>query len=243
MRSAEDLVFIGDVHLDRDDPDLASFLAYLRGLAKTARRIVFMGDLFNLWIASGELEQEHHRAVLACLADLRRQGVETHYVEGNRDYRVEQAHVGEAFDAAGGDGLDESWGGRRLYAAHGDLVNASDRQYRLWRLVSRSAAAWLVFSAVPRRRRFAIAESVERKLRTTNRQGKRAFPEAAVRRWAAPYLARGYDGLVLGHFHVEREIVHEAAGRSGRIFVLPAWKGSRRHLRVGGEGTIRFEDC
>jgi UDP-2,3-diacylglucosamine hydrolase len=239
----KDLVFVGDVHLDRDDPDLPAFLAYLRGLARTAGRIVLMGDLFNLWIGSEELEQAHHREVAGCLAALRRAGVETHYLEGNRDYRVARSHAGATFDAVSGAGLDESWGGRRLFAAHGDLVNAADRQYRLWRRLSRSRTAWLAFSAVPRKRRFAIAERLERSLRGTNRERKAAFPEDAVRGWAAPYFARGYDAVVLGHFHVEREIVHEAGGRPGRIFVLPEWKGSRRHLRVGAGGSIAFEEC
>jgi UDP-2,3-diacylglucosamine hydrolase len=243
LTSAKDLVFVGDVHLDRDDPDLPAFLDYLRGLAATSGRVVLMGDLFNLWIGAPDLEQDHHRAALRGLAELRRAGVETHYLEGNRDYRIARAHAGGAFDAVSASGLDESGGGRRLFAAHGDLVNAADLQYRLWRRVSRSAPAWLAFSAVPRRRRFAIAEGLERKLRGTNRARKRAFPDAAARAWAAPYFDRGYEGVVLGHFHVEREIVASTAGRAGRIYVLPEWKGSRRHLRVGADGAVAFEDC
>src|SRR5262249_39715198 len=100
-----------------------------------------------LWIGAGELEQDHHRAVAACLRELRAAGTETHYLEGNRDYRVARAHRGDLFDEASDDGLDESWGGRRVHAAHGDLVNADDRQYRRWRRLSRSAAAWWAFSA------------------------------------------------------------------------------------------------
>ena len=242
MRPASDLVFVGDVHLDRDDADLPAFLAYVRGLGRTAGRIVLMGDLFNLWIGAKDLEQEHHRLVIACLAEVRSSGTEIHYLEGNRDYRIAASQQGGAFDAVSGTGLREDWGSRRIWAAHGDLVNRHDLQYRLWRRASRSTAAWWVYSAVPRVRRFAIAESIERRMRATNRDMKLEFPETVVRAYAESHLDREGAAVVLGHFHVERELRAGPAG-TGRIFVLPEWKGSRRHLRVTAGGDMRFEDA
>lgn len=236
MRPGSDLVFVGDVHLDRDDAVLDEFLAYLGGLAARAGRIVLMGDLFNLWIGSPELEQDHHRAVIATLRRIRAGGTEIHYLEGNRDYRIARTHLGSAFDAVSDEGLDESWGGRRIWAAHGDLVNRRDLQYRAWRRLSRSQAAWLLFSAIPRSRRFAIAESLERTMRATNVAMKREFPEARMRAYAARHLASPGAAVVLGHFHVERDLQAE-------VFVLPEWKGSRRHLRATADGQLRFENA
>ncbi len=234
-----DLVFVGDVHLDRDEPEVDAFVAYLRGLSGRARRIVLMGDLFNLWIGDASLEQDHHRRVLSCLRELRAVGVETHYLEGNRDYRIGKAHGGGAFDAVSAMGLREDWGGLRIWASHGDLVNVRDRQYRAWRAISRSGAAWALFSSIPRARRFAIAESIERKMRATNVRGKTHFPEQDVLSYAARRLGDRPGAVVLGHFHVERTL---AAGGL-QVFVLPEWKGSRRHLRVTADGKARFEDA
>jgi UDP-2,3-diacylglucosamine pyrophosphatase LpxH len=241
LRPGSDLVFIGDVHLDRDDPDLPAFLGYLRGLPPRAGRVVLMGDLFNLWIGAPEQEQAHHLKVIACLRELRASGTEVHYLEGNRDYRIARAHEGGAFDVVGDLGLREDWGGRRIWASHGDLVNRNDVQYRTWRRVSRSSAAWWVYSAIPRSRRFAIAESVERKMRATNVSMKGAFPEALVRQYAFKHLHDSGSAVVLGHFHVEKEL-RAGPDDGGRIFVLPEWKGSRRHLCVSSTGTMRFED-
>jgi UDP-2,3-diacylglucosamine hydrolase len=234
--SARDLVFIGDVHLDRDDPDLPAFLGFLESLVPTAERVVLMGDLFNLWIGSEELEQPHHRAVIGQLASMRRRGLVVRYLEGNRDYRVGARHAGTALDDASEEGFEERHGGRRLWCAHGDLVNVRDRQYRTWRRISRSKAMWTLFSLVPRSRRLAFAESVERRMRGTNLGMKRALPEDLLRAYAAPRFSAGCDAVVLGHFHVERDL------REGerRILVVPEWKGSRRHLRVGSDGTIAF---
>ena len=242
MRPGSDLVFVGDVHLDRDDAELPEFVAYLRGLGRTAGRIVLMGDLFNLWIGAKDLEQEHHRAVIACLAEVRSAGTEIHYLEGNRDYRIAASQQGGAFDAVSGTGLREDWGSRRIWATHGDLVNRHDLQYRAWRRASRSRAAWWVFSTIPRVRRFAIAESIERRMRATNCGMKREFPEAVIRAYAEDYLEGPGAAVVLGHFHVERELRAGPSG-TGRIFVLPEWKGSRRHLRAAADGDLRFEDA
>jgi UDP-2,3-diacylglucosamine hydrolase len=241
LRPGSDLVFVGDVHLDRDDEDLPAFLAYLRGLAPRAGRVVLMGDLFNLWIGNPDLEQDHHREVVSCLRAMRDGGTEVHYLEGNRDYRIASAHRGGAFDEVGDEGIREDWGGRSIWAAHGDLVNRNDLQYRAWRQVSHSAPAWWLFAMIPLARRFAIAESIERRMRTTNTGMKREFPDALVLAYAARYLTTPTAAVVLGHFHVEKEL-RTGPTREARVFVLPEWKGSRRHLRVTSAGEMRFED-
>ncbi len=71
---------------------------------------------------------------------------------------------------------------------------------------------------------------------------KRDFPETAVRRYAAARLGLGYDAVVLGHFHVEKDLVAVPPSPPGRILVLPEWKGSRRHLRVRADGDVAFVD-
>lgn len=235
-----DVVFIGDVHLDRDDPDLDDFVCFLDRLRGTVSRVVFMGDLFNLWLGRRDLEQPHQRAVLAGLAALRADGVAVHYVEGNRDYRIGSAYGGDAIDVATDRGITEEAGGHRLFAIHGDLANRGDRQYRAWRRISRSAPFWWAFNLLPRRRRLRLAEDLEARMRATNVQYKRAFPEDEVRAYAARFLAAGHDAVVLGHFHEEHRLEARPPSAPGTIFVLPEWKGSRRHLRAAPDGSLAF---
>src|SRR5262249_33189578 len=157
-------------------------------------------------LADPKLELPHHRSVIEELRRLRRSGVEVHYLEGNRDYRVGHAHRGSTFDAVSDEGLLEEWSGRRMWAAHGDLVNVRDGQYRRWRRISRSDPVWAVFSAIPEGRRFSVAESIERRMRGTNSGMKRAFPVEQVRAYSRDRLASGIDAVVLGHFHDERDL-------------------------------------
>lgn len=235
-----DLVFIGDVHLSRDDSALGAFLALLDRLRLSARRIVLMGDLFDLWIGRPELEGPHHRAVCGSLRELRRAGVFVRYVEGNRDYHLAPAYLGSAVDEASDAGFVERVGELSLFAIHGDLANARDRRYRAWRRISRSRPLFALFNALPAATRGLLAERLERRLRQTNLQYKREFPEAEVRQYAARFLRDGHRAVVLGHFHVEKDLEAEPPSPAGRILVLPEWKGSRRVLRVTAGGQIGF---
>jgi UDP-2,3-diacylglucosamine hydrolase len=236
------LVFIGDVHLERDDPALDAFLSFLETLGETSRRIVLMGDLFNLWIGRRSLEQPHQTAVANKLAALRRRGLRVGYLEGNRDYHVAAGYVGHALDESSLQGIVEDYGGHRIYAVHGDLVNVADRQYRAWRRLSRTGFLWRLFNLLPRRSRLRLAEGLEARMRGTNLQFKQEFPEATVRGYARELFRSGHDILVLGHFHVERDLSTSPPDPPGRIFVLPEWKGSRRHLEVRPDGAVGFVD-
>jgi len=240
--SGDALVFIGDVHLEALDESCRDFLAFLNRLGQTAQRIVLMGDLFNLWLGLRELEQPYQTAVVRKFAELRRSGVVVRYLEGNRDYHVGAAYAGDAFDDASDDGIVERFAGRKLFAVHGDLANPGDRQYRRWRKLSRSAVVWRLFNLLPRRRRQRWAEALEERMRGTNLGFKQIFPEATIRAYAAPYLEADYDAVVLGHFHVEQELPVGEGDTYRRIFVLPEWQESRRHLRVGPDGDVRFVD-
>lgn len=241
MIAPGDLVIVGDVHLDRNDRHGPAFVEFLGSLGSTVSRLVLLGDLFNLWIGDRDLEQPHQKAVIAALADLRRRGVVVRYMEGNRDYRIGAAYAGTAFDDVVAGEVVERHGGRSLALAHGDLVNVADRNYRAWRAFSRSAPVWGLFQLLPRRRRFRVAESLERRLRGTNVAMKSAFPERAVRDWAARRLAAGHDVVVLGHFHDEFDRAADPPSAPGRIVVVPLWTDARRYLRVGPGGDIAFD--
>lgn len=239
--SARDAVFVGDVHLERDDPALGDFLGMLQRASENAATVVLLGDLFNLWVARDEFEGPHHRAVLEAFDRMRLSGIEVAYVEGNRDYRVARRHGGSRVTRAVEAELKLVHGGRRIVAVHGDLANPHDRQYRTWRRISRSEWFWRLFLAVPRARRAAWADGLERRMRASNVRFKREVPERDIQAYAARYFREGQDLVILGHFHVER-VLPAIPPDTGTAIVLPEWKGSRRHLRVDGAGAYRFVD-
>jgi UDP-2,3-diacylglucosamine hydrolase len=232
------VAFIGDVHLDLGDAEVGHLGSLLSRLSDTCDSLVLMGDLFNLWIGQRELQQEHHREIAGILREIRDRGVELHYVEGNRDYRVGREFAGDLFDTAGDAGLVQRVSGRSLWAIHGDLANTRDKHYRRWRRLSRSKPFWVCFNLLPARLRARVAAMLETRMRGTNLAFKRDFPQAMVGAYAARFGARGYDAVVLGHFHIEKRWTLDDGTE---VFVLPEWKGSRRHLIAEADG-IRFVD-
>lgn len=236
-----DVVFVGDVHLQQDDPDLPAFLAFLRAVAPTVDRIVLAGDLFDLWLANRDLDLPHYRAVLDLLRELRKRGKVVRYLEGNRDFHVAATFAGDAFDEATDAGIVERCGGHSIFAIHGDLANPADLSYRVWRRFAHSRAIGTIVRALPAGARLRAAEAIERRMRGGNARFKTTFPEDAVRAYAAGFFERGHDTVVLGHFHMEKDLDATSPTAAGRILVLPEWKGSRRHLRCRADGSIRFE--
>lgn len=239
--SRHDLVLVGDVHLDRGDPLVAEFVRFLDRIGPTAQTLVLIGDLFNLWIGRREFEQPHHRQVAERLAGLRREGTRVCYVEGNRDFRVADRHQGTSFDRCADAGLALTHAGHRIFAIHGDMCNATDRVYRAWRTIARSRWMWWLLNRLPATRRYRFAEWLERRLQGANLEFKREPSEDQLRAYAAGWLAEGNDTVVMGHFHVERDLTARPPSPPGRIVVLPLWRETRRYLRVDRDGQARFE--
>jgi UDP-2,3-diacylglucosamine hydrolase len=234
-----DLVFIGDVHLDREDPEVEPFCRMLETVARDAGTLVLVGDLFNLWIGGNGLEPDHIRQVLDCLRTIRKSGVAVWYLEGNRDYFIRLHYEGDVFDTVAESGFREEVAGLKVFAIHGDLANPGDRQYRIWHRFSRSVPVRAAFRILPGRWRTWLAERLESRMRRSNLAYKQSFPEAEVREYAAARFREGDDLVVLGHFHLEKDLCETGPGR-GRILVLPEWKGSRRCLRLRADGQVGF---
>ena len=232
------VAFIGDVHLDLGDAAVEPFTRTLHRLSETCDSVVLMGDLFNLWIGQPELQAAHQHKVADALRTIRGRGVAVHYIEGNRDYGIGRAFQGDLFDTAGDEGLEQRVAGRLLWAIHGDLANRADRRYRAWRWLSRSGPFWHCFNVLPATLRLRVAGKLETWMRSTNLAFKGAFPRAMIGDYASKFAARGYDAIVLGHFHVEK---HWQLEGGTSVYVLPEWKGSRRHLVADGDG-VRFVD-
>ena len=227
------IAFIGDSHLDQGLPELPEFLTLLAGLGERCGTVVLMGDLFDLWVGDPVCQGDHHRQVVEALISLRKRGVRTCYIEGNRDYRIESV-AAEAFDEIHSAGAVFEAGGRRVFAIHGDGINRSDYAYRCWRRLSRSAIGWWLFGLIPASRRARVANGLERRMRSTNQAHRNQLPEQMIRERAESSMIEGVETVVLGHFHVERHW----KTRSGEVWLLPEWKSSHRHLELDESGQL-----
>ena|SRR5437899_2183825 len=226
------VALLGDAHLREDDSEVEAFVRFLDALPADIRTLAILGDLFSVWIGSAGLQRRHHRLVTEALARLQERGCTLLYVEGNHDFFLEKLHGGLRFDESAATSLDLVLAGRRTHLAHGDMVNARDRQYRVWRSVSKNRLFFSAFSLLPARVRLSIAERLDRSLASTNMRHKSGFPLLECEAYARRKIAEGTEILVFGHFHEERRLDYRVGDRNGSVFVLPAWRGEHRYLRI-----------
>jgi len=171
---------------------------------------------------------------------LRGRGIAVIYVEGNRDYFLSPLFLQTAFDEIAPEATQAIIGGQRVYVAHGDLVNAQDRQYRLWRRISRSRGVAGALRHLPCGVALPAVNALERAMRQSNRKHKAAFPAALCQTFADRVFASGYDMVMLGHFHTAYRYESSLAERPKTLFVLPAWKDSHAYLCLNSNGAGEF---
>lgn len=192
---ARPLILVADPHWGRELVGLEAATA-----AHPEADWLFLGDVFDVWVGLPGLETPAQARFLAWVRARREQGRWVGLWLGNREYFLD-GHARE-FDLMG-EGTGGGLQGESLRFEHGDLINAADGQYRLWNLLSRSGPFWLFFSLLPGAAGRALVASLERRLRTTNRAYKLAFPRQA---FAAAALLEAPATFVTGHFHtLERE--------------------------------------
>ena len=217
------IALIADSHVGGPGGPAGPLVEQLQALpGQGCRRLVLMGDLFQAWVGFSHFETADVTAVVAALRDLRRQGIEIDYVEGNRDFFLAGSPYADAFDRVG---LETAFtvGGVRYLAVHGDGLNDRDWKYRFWRRLSKSAPVRFAVCHTPRRLAHRAVHSTEKRLSQTNFKHRSALPEEAIRRYAERRLAEGHDVLLLGHFHEPRVF----AVRGGEVRLLDAWFRSR----------------
>jgi UDP-2,3-diacylglucosamine pyrophosphatase LpxH len=226
------MIVVADSHMTRRDDELALFTRFLRERGGRASVVAHLGDLFNIWLGRPRFEMEHMPPVLDAFRDLRKNGVRTILVEGNRDFHARRSYEGDVFSEVTEETMEIAFGGRRIRMAHGDLVNVHDTQYRAWRRFSKSAAVWGAVGLLPSRAGIRLAERLESRLRGTNLQNKIRFPRELTEEYGDRAFLEGADLLLLGHFHQE----HLIETPRGSIAVLPDWRSSHRYLSVAEDG-------
>lgn len=198
---------------------------------KTCDRLVLLGDLFHVWVGIRRFETAEVGPVMAALERLRRRGVAVDYIEGNRDFYLEDSHYERFFDSIGTE-LSFTADGRRYLAVHGDGLNDRDYLYRFWRFLSKNRLSRIGTFLLPKFIASGIIYGTEKELAKTNFKHKDEVPRAVISEYARQRLAEGYDELVLGHFHEpQRWRVGE-----GAVNVLDAWFNTRRLEWLPGPG-------
>lgn len=221
---ASRVAIIADSHIEGPGGEPEALLEQLEALpARGFDRLVLLGDILHLWIGLPKVQTRGSELLRRALKQIRQEGVFVDYVEGNRDFFLEPLLAQGAFDRLGVE-LTLEVGSRRCLFVHGDRVPTGDWGYAGWRCLAKSGPVRWMVSALPARVAWSMAQGMERRLAKSNFPHRDQIPEGRLRKFGEKQLRKGFDLVVLGHFHEERKWELEM----GCVWVVEAWFRSRR---------------
>jgi UDP-2,3-diacylglucosamine hydrolase len=231
--------FIADAHLGQGSPESnrareRDLLAFFDRIASERATLYVNGDLFDFWFEYGHAIPKRYVRVLQGLGDLRRRGIPVTYIGGNHDFWIGD-YLSRELDVAFTDtSLDLSIQGRRVFLAHGDGLGPGDHGYKLLKRVLRNPVARGLFRWIHPDLGIPLATSVSHTSRHhAPRPGR--TDEDLYARLAAPWMNRGFDAVVLGHYHRPLHRSHEKTD----FLILGDWI-ERRTYAVLEDGRFRL---
>jgi len=233
------LYIVTDSHLDKDIAPTSQFVEMLERLEEP-HTLVFLGDLFVVWLAHPKFWTDMHRSVLSGFQNLKDRGCNVIFIAGNRDMLLPRKFNSRwqkilPFTHFIYKDWYLKWGQKRFGFIHGDTINYNDYQYLRWKALSRNWAFEAFFRVMPAQLALWITEWLETKLANTNKEFKMYFPEKEMKEFAdtvLPYV----DQYFVGHFHLDKLI--DVDGCTSVLRVVPDWLSNRTVLRVSENGNI-----
>lgn len=237
-----DWLFIADAHLrEWDFEQQTRIIRFLEREKKNLETLVILGDLFEFWFGFEPFAFEGYKPLLEKLKELVKGGVSIRYTEGNHDFGL-----GSYFEDTLRAQIDVNdsvidLDGKRIYMAHGDLVNRKDKFYRIFRRILKNAFTyWIIRRAGPRpsKKVAAFLSSIstgERENRNPERI-ERIFQQFALKKFR-----EGFDVVILAHNHLPQSCSFEIDGKQTNYFNVGDWIDHFSFLRYQPGRGFRME--
>jgi UDP-2,3-diacylglucosamine hydrolase len=225
----EGTAFVGDLHLDLDDPAALLDFEGFWAARQPGERWVFLGDLFEYWVGAAHERFPAGQRALRALRGASQRGVGLDLVVGNRDFLCGQRFAALAGMRVHPAGFRARFpDGSLCLVLHGDELCSRDIGYQRLKRVLRSPALLWVSEQAPG----WFGRAVAKRLRGASRTAlaHKPAPLAEQQAAAALYLCRsaGAAALVCGHAHRFRR---EELAPGCTWWVVDALGGPRDLLR------------
>jgi UDP-2,3-diacylglucosamine pyrophosphatase LpxH len=232
---------VSDLHLgDGLEGKVHAFLRLVRRATDEGVPVVCGGDFFHLFLGRRGCQTPLQHSLFQVLKDLRAQGLQFYWVEGNRDFwpafwRPVLAGVGRR--------MVGSVGTHRIGMIHGHGLNRRDWSDWLWQKVAHGPVLTTLAQAVPASVFLRLAGAVERRLRAFPSPYKRRIPWPYIyRRIQATQDLRGFRWWLVGHFHVFAWTSLETSDGPVEVIFVPSWDEGPRYLEFRADGTWSLHD-
>lgn len=232
MRQTAVTLFIADLHLAADRPDItAAFLRFLQDKAMQADALYILGDLFEVWIGDDNPEPLLAEVATA-LKTVSDNGVPVYFIHGNRDFFLRQHYANRCGMTLLAPHSVIDLYGRKTLIMHGDSLCTLDIAYQKFRKWWNQPWWQFLMLGLP----LALRQYLARKARQKSAQHKKQYsstimdvtPDEVTR----VMLSHGVNRLIHGHTH--RPAVHqlELSGKSAQRYVVGDWYTQSSYLEV-----------
>jgi UDP-2,3-diacylglucosamine hydrolase len=233
-----DWVFIADAHLQEWNLEQQTrIVRFLEREKKNLDVLVILGDLFEFWYGFEPFAYEGYRTVLDKLEELVKAGIHIRYMEGNHDFVLGSYFEDTLKAKIESDEAALELDGRRVYIAHGDLVNRRDKFYKIFRRAIRNSITyWAIRRAGPRvtKRVASILSSASLGKRSKKDEER---IESVFQEFAIEKFRQGFDVVILAHNHLPQSCSFEINGKETHYFNVGDWIDHFSFLRYRpGEG-------
>ena len=168
------MIIVADAHINFRDGSFDAFFEMLKSFEKHTRDIVFLGDIFDLWIAFARYEKDiHNKFLLWCKEQKQYRTIG--YVEGNHEFFLAEERENYFTWCS-----DKSWyqDDEGNVFIHGDQINRHDIKYLFFRKFARNTAAKYFLKYLPFD--LTVFERFKRRLNNTNKNFKKVLPRRDI---------------------------------------------------------------
>lgn len=237
--AAPDTLIISDLHLQVGRPDITDqFVDFLRRRARSAKRLLILGDLFEVWVgddAAGAFEQQ----IAAELARTAAAGVAVGFLAGNRDFLL-----GDEFCRAAGmtrlvEPVRLELAGTSCLLLHGDVLCTDDTEYQRFRARVRDPAWQRRQLARPAWLRKALARVYRWVSRRRTRRAEPEIMDVNDQAVIDLFERSGVDRIIHGHTHRPGVHRYRVGENTVERMVLGDWFDHGSVIEVGN-GSIEL---
>jgi UDP-2,3-diacylglucosamine hydrolase len=231
-------LFISDLHLEADRPDIADqFLRFLETEALAAEALYILGDLFESWVGDDD-PNEHYQWIKQALRKLTHKRVPVYFMHGNRDFMIGDGFAKETGASILPDPHVAELYGESVLLSHGDAYCTDDLEYQAVRKMTRDPQwqAMMLQKSLPERLAFA-AQAREASMA---HGGTISEEITDVNAGAIESAMRDAAVSIMLHGHTHRPAVHDLLvdGNPAQRIVLGDWYEQGSVVRWNEDGPV-----
>lgn len=218
-------LFIADLHLSDDTPDLnALFAQFLRDKTGKAAALYILGDLFEAW--TGDDDPSQTAADVAAQIRSFAQSAPVYFIAGNRDFMLGKQYAEKANMTLLPENHLIDIQGKTILLTHGDEMCTDDVAYLRYRKIIRQPLIKKALRVLPFAKRQQIAANIRAKSRARKQSGQVYAISDVTEQGVQAACARYPQAKIIIHGHTHRPNIHQHSAHHQEItrYVLPDWK-------------------